>query len=87
MATAKKPDGEQEYRTLSGIPLKASYGPEDLKARDWSYEKQLGDALLITIAPRLIGGTRIAKSAAVLPESAHFDYTQVDRDMLVWGRL
>ncbi|MGE0397288.1 MAG: methylmalonyl-CoA mutase [Kofleriaceae bacterium] len=44
MATAKKPDGEHEYRTLSGIPLKASYGPEDLRARDWSYEKQLGDA-------------------------------------------
>ncbi len=44
MATAKKPDGEQEYRTLSGIPLKTSYGPEDLAGRDWSYEKQLGDA-------------------------------------------
>jgi methylmalonyl-CoA mutase N-terminal domain/subunit len=44
MATAKKPDGEQEYRTLSGIPLKTSYGPEDLAASNWSYEKQLGDA-------------------------------------------
>ena len=44
MATAKKPDGEQEYRTLSGIPLKTSYGPEDLAARDWSYDKHLGHA-------------------------------------------
>ena len=44
MATAKKPDGEHEYRTLSGIPLKTTYGPEDLAARGWSYDKQLGDA-------------------------------------------
>ena len=27
---------------MSGIPLKASYGPDDLAARGWTYEKDLG---------------------------------------------
>ncbi len=27
---------------MSGIPLKASYGPEDLASRGWTYEKDLG---------------------------------------------
>ena len=43
MAPVKKPDTDPEVRTLSGIPLKNSYGPEDLAARGWTYEKQLGD--------------------------------------------
>lgn len=32
---------ETVYETISGIPLKATYGPEDLKG--WSYEKQLAE--------------------------------------------
>jgi len=28
---------------MSGIPLKASYGPEDLTSRGWTYDKQLGE--------------------------------------------
>ena len=28
---------------MSGIPLKASYGPDDLTARGWSYAERLGD--------------------------------------------
>ncbi len=32
-----------ERRTLSGLPLAASYGPADLAARGWTYEQQLGD--------------------------------------------
>jgi methylmalonyl-CoA mutase, N-terminal domain len=48
MAPLKKPDApgrglSDEPRTMSGIPLQASYSPEDLKARGWSYEQQLGD--------------------------------------------
>jgi methylmalonyl-CoA mutase N-terminal domain/subunit len=43
MAPVKKPETDPEVRTLSGIPLKNSYGPEDLAARGWTYEKQLGD--------------------------------------------
>ncbi|MDB4960182.1 MAG: methylmalonyl-CoA mutase, large subunit [Myxococcales bacterium] len=43
MAPVKKPETDQEVRTMSGIPLKPTYGPADLEARDWSYEKQLGD--------------------------------------------
>jgi methylmalonyl-CoA mutase N-terminal domain/subunit len=44
MAPVKKPDTSQEYKTMSGIPLKASYSPEDLTSRGWSYEQNLGDA-------------------------------------------
>ena len=51
MATARKADGTsaatavrepQEFKTMSGIPLKASYGPDDLTSRGWTYEKDLG---------------------------------------------
>src|SRR3954447_21740821 len=44
MAPVKKPENPQEFRTISGIPLKPSYGPEDLSDRGWSYAKDLGDA-------------------------------------------
>jgi methylmalonyl-CoA mutase, N-terminal domain len=46
MAPLKKPNPatpSDERRTLSGIPLATSYGPADLEARGWSYEKDLGD--------------------------------------------
>lgn len=36
-----KPKKEREYETLSGIPLKSVYGPEDLK--DWKYDEALAD--------------------------------------------
>ncbi|HEY0992990.1 MAG TPA: methylmalonyl-CoA mutase family protein [Kofleriaceae bacterium] len=47
MAPLKKPDAPargapDNPRTMSGIPLKACYGPDDLTARGWSYEQQLG---------------------------------------------
>ncbi len=44
MAPVKKPDAAPEYKTISGIPLKASYGPDDLTSRGWKYEEKLGDA-------------------------------------------
>ena len=41
----KKPEPtDAEIRTMSGIPLKVSYGPADLSERGWTYEQQLGDA-------------------------------------------
>ncbi len=47
MATVKKPDisagPSDEPRTMSGIPLKVCYGPEDLTSRGWSYDQQLGN--------------------------------------------
>src|SRR5688572_24195195 len=43
MAPVKKPETDPEVRTISGIALKPSYGPDDLTSRGWSYEKQLGD--------------------------------------------
>ena len=45
MATVKKPSPAppSEPRTLSGIPLKASYGPGDLAERNWSYAEALGE--------------------------------------------
>jgi methylmalonyl-CoA mutase N-terminal domain/subunit len=43
MAPVKKPETDPEVRTMSGIPLKSCYGPEDLAASGWTYEKQLGD--------------------------------------------
>ncbi len=43
MAPVKKPETGNEYRTMSGIPLKASYGPEDLTSRGWSYAENLGE--------------------------------------------
>ncbi len=44
MAPVKKPETPQEYKTMSGIPLKVSYTPEDLTSRGWTYEEKLGDA-------------------------------------------
>src|SRR5688572_30379192 len=44
MAPVKKSETATEYKTISGIPLKASYGPEDLSSRGWTYEQKLGDA-------------------------------------------
>jgi methylmalonyl-CoA mutase N-terminal domain/subunit len=46
MAPVKKPaapDEARPVRTMSGIPLQPTYGPEDLAARGWSYERALGD--------------------------------------------
>jgi methylmalonyl-CoA mutase N-terminal domain/subunit len=43
MSAVKKPNTESTYTTMSGIPLKGCYGPEDLQERGWSYEEQLGD--------------------------------------------
>jgi len=48
MAPVKKPDApskgpSNEPRTMSGIPLKACYGPDDLTSRGWSYDQHLGD--------------------------------------------
>jgi methylmalonyl-CoA mutase, N-terminal domain len=51
MATARKADSSTvvvatapapEFKTMSGIPLKSSYGPDDLTSRGWTYEKDLG---------------------------------------------
>jgi methylmalonyl-CoA mutase N-terminal domain/subunit len=42
MSSVKKPSTETQHATMSGIPLKGCYGPEDLEARGWSYEEQLG---------------------------------------------
>ncbi len=45
MPPVKKPEpADAESRTMSGIPLKVSYGPQDLADRGWSYQEQLGDA-------------------------------------------
>jgi methylmalonyl-CoA mutase N-terminal domain/subunit len=44
MAPVKKPETPQEYKTMSGIPLKATYTPDDLTSRGWSYDEKLGDA-------------------------------------------
>ncbi len=43
MAPVKKPEPDDTYRTISGIPLQQSYGPADLEARGWSYADKLGD--------------------------------------------
>jgi len=46
MAPLKKPHPappSDERRTLSGLPLKVSYGPSDLAERSWTYEQALGD--------------------------------------------
>ena len=34
---------ENSYKTLSGIPLKSYYTPQDLKDQGWSYDKDLAD--------------------------------------------
>ncbi len=41
MAPVKKSDTQPEYKTMSGIPLKTTYTPDDLKG--WSYAEKLGD--------------------------------------------
>src|SRR6476619_1905785 len=41
MAPVKKPDAPQEYKTMSGLPLKVTYTPEDLEK--WSYAEKLGN--------------------------------------------
>jgi methylmalonyl-CoA mutase N-terminal domain/subunit len=41
MAPVKKPDPVEEHRTISGIPLKTAYRPQDLAG--WSYEEKLGE--------------------------------------------
>ncbi len=43
MSAAKKPSKEPTFETMSGIPLKGFYGPEDLEERGWSYDAQLAD--------------------------------------------
>jgi len=43
MAPVKKTETDTDVRTISGIPLKPSYGPDDLASRGWTYEQQLGD--------------------------------------------
>ncbi len=44
MAPLKKSSGKApEYRTMSGIPLKGLYRPEDLREAGWRYEDQLAD--------------------------------------------
>jgi methylmalonyl-CoA mutase N-terminal domain/subunit len=44
MAPVQKPEpAEPSVRTLSGIPLKSTYTADDLRARGWTYEKDLGD--------------------------------------------
>ncbi len=44
MAPVKKPETPQEFKTMSGLPLKVTYKPEDLSSRGWTYEEKLGDA-------------------------------------------
>src|SRR5687768_3020545 len=43
MAPVKKPETPQEFKTMSGIPLKTTYTPDDLASRGWSYADKLGD--------------------------------------------
>src|SRR5215813_10287026 len=46
MAPVHKPkpgSDETVFRTLSGIPLKATYTPDDLATAGWKYEERLGD--------------------------------------------
>ncbi len=44
MSAAKKPSTtETKFETMSGIPLKGHYTPQDLEDRGWKYEEQLGD--------------------------------------------
>ncbi|HTJ46680.1 MAG TPA: methylmalonyl-CoA mutase family protein [Kofleriaceae bacterium] len=38
-----KPGEDAVFRTLSGIPLKSTYTPDDLAAAGWKYEERLGD--------------------------------------------
>jgi methylmalonyl-CoA mutase, N-terminal domain len=42
--TKRDRDSTAERRTLSGLPLAPSYGPDDLRESGWTYESHLGDA-------------------------------------------
>src|SRR5262249_56840401 len=42
MAVSKK-DPAREVTSISGIPLKPVYGPDDLGGRGWTYEERLGN--------------------------------------------
>ncbi len=45
MAPVKKPDGSNpEYRTMSGLPLKQTYSPDNLREAGWSHDDKLGEA-------------------------------------------
>ena len=39
----KKPDPDEQYKTMSGLPLQPVYGPKDLESRGWTYDEKLGD--------------------------------------------
>ena len=43
MAPVIKKDPENQFETLSGIPLANHYGPGDLERKGWTYEEQLGE--------------------------------------------
>ncbi|MEO8698403.1 MAG: methylmalonyl-CoA mutase family protein [Kofleriaceae bacterium] len=44
MAPVKKPDRDDDVvKTMSGLPLQSSYGPQDLESRGWNYAEKLGD--------------------------------------------
>jgi methylmalonyl-CoA mutase, N-terminal domain len=43
MAPVKKDEKKPEWKTMSGIPLKGIYRPEDLSSTGWSYDDKLGD--------------------------------------------
>ena len=43
MPPVKKPDTTPEFKTMSGIPLKPTYTPDDLASAKWSYAEKLGD--------------------------------------------
>ncbi|MBI4510577.1 MAG: methylmalonyl-CoA mutase family protein [Deltaproteobacteria bacterium] len=42
MAPVEKKDPERKYETMSGVPLRNAYGPNDLAGRGWAYEERLG---------------------------------------------
>src|SRR5215470_10739221 len=43
MAPVSKKDPDRSFQTLSGVPLKNHYGPDDLEKKGWSYEESLND--------------------------------------------
>jgi methylmalonyl-CoA mutase N-terminal domain/subunit len=43
MAPVKKPETPQEFKTMSGLPLKVTYTPDDLASLGWTYADKLGD--------------------------------------------
>jgi methylmalonyl-CoA mutase, N-terminal domain len=43
MAPKAQKDPARSHETLSGIPVKAVYTPEDLASRGWTYEEKLSD--------------------------------------------